>query len=426
MSATNPSEAPTPPASPTTPASPASTPVVKRRSGQTGVWVAVGVVVVVAIVVGVGFGTSWYGLQKSSTSTKYCGTGVTLQGNGAQFVNPLLTNWVTTYHSTTGGLVNWVDGGSGTGLTDFSEHPPLEDFAITDDPLTAAEASAMPSQALTLPFVGGALAIIYNVAGVTGHLNLTGAVLAGIYNGTITTWNNPALTALNPGLKNTSATIVPVVRSDSAGTTYVLTNFLSDESAWWASHVGKGISVKFPPIAAEQAVKGNSLVISTVAKTSDSIGYSDLTDVLTYPTPLQYAAIQNPKTNFIVPTIANTASAIADQVGNLTSIPASTDAKDWFNISMVNAPGTTDYPLATLVYMFVYQNTTAGFTPSLERSQNLVQWLHYVLSSTAQAMADETSPSQLYYTALPAAIISVDEAGIQTMTFNGAGIPACT
>ena len=408
---------------------PPSRPVVKRRSGRTGLWVLVGVVVIVVILVGVGLGTSWYGLQKASTKSTEgaCSTGVTLQGNGAQAVNSLLTTWTDTYATASGNQVNYVDGGSGTGITDFSQHPPLTDFAVTDDPLTAAEVGAMPAAPLTLPFVGGALAIIYDLPGFSGHLNLSGAVLEEIYNGTITNWNDAAISALNPGFTFPSETIVPVVRSDPAGTTYVLTDFLSQESAYWASHVGKGISVSFPKIAAESAVKGNSLVISTVAKTPYAIGYSDLSDVVTYSSPLQYAAVQNPSGNYIVPTVQNTASAIADKVASLgTSLPASADAKDWFNVSMVNAPGTSDYPLSTLIYLFVYQATDKGFTPSLVRSQVLVQWLDYILSPAAQSMANETSPSQLYYTALPSAILAVDQAGIQSMTFNGASIPGCT
>jgi len=279
---------------------------------------------------------------------------------------------------------------------------------------------------LILPIVGGALTIIYNLTGLTGHLHLTGAVLAGIYNGTITTWNNAAVVALNPGVNLPSSTIVPVVRSDPAGTTYVLTDFLSQSSPWWASTVGKGISVDFPKVAAETAVKGNSLVISTVAKTSDSIGYSDLTDVLSYSGSgaLNYSAIQNPAGDYIVPTIADTASAIADKVASLATIPESTDLKDWFNVSMVNAKGTSDYPLATFIYLYVYQATDKGFAPTMTKSQLIVQWLDYILSPAAQAMVSETTPSQLYYTALPAAIISVDQAGISTMTFNGAPITA--
>jgi len=408
----------------------ASKPTVQRRRGRGGLYAVLAVVAVVIILVAVGYATNWYGLQKSSSTSTgtACAKGVLLQGNGAQFVNPLLTAWTSDYGTQSGNQVNYVDGGSGTGLTAFSQHPPLVDFAVTDDPLTASEIGAMPGVPLTLPFVGGALTIIYNLPGVTGHLNLTGTILAGIYNGSITSWNNAAIATINPGVSLPSSTIVPVVRSDPAGTTYVLTDFLSQSSPWWSTNVGKGISVDFSKYAppSETAVKGNSLVLSTVAKTSNAIGYSDLTDVLTYSSPVQYAAVENPSANFIVPTLTNTASAIADKVASLPSIPASTDAKDWFNVSMVNAPGATDYPLATFVYLYVYQNTSHGFEPTLTKSQVIVQWLDYVLSPRAQEIAGESSPAQLYYTALPGAVLAVDRAGISTMTFNGAAIPACT
>ena len=205
----------------------------------------------------------------------------------------------------------------------------------------------------------------------------------------------------------------------------MLTDFLSQSSGWWASIIGKGISVDFSKYAppTETAVKGNSLVISTVSKTADSIGYSDLTDVLTSASPPQYAAIQNPAGSYIVPTLANTESAIGDKVASMSTIPASTG--DWFNVSMVKANGTGDYPIATFLYMYVYQATEKGFTPTLDKSQVLVQWLHWALS-TGQGLADESQPSQLYYAPLPQSIINVDEAGVQTMTFNGAAIPGCT
>ncbi len=382
-------------------------------------YAAIGVVIVVVVLVAVGASTNWYGLQKSTT-TAACTSGATLQGDGAQVATPLMGVWTTAYQGTTGNMVNYPGSGSGTGLTHFTSTS--IDFAITDDPLTPAERTAMPTQPLTLPFVGGALTIIYNLPGLSGHLNLTGALLAEIYIGNITKWNDPAIAAINPGVNLPAQTIYTVHRSDAAGTTYVLSDFLTQSSSYWSSTVGKGISISFPKAPEQTAEKGNSLMISTVTSTKYSIGYSDLTDVLTSASPPQYAAIQNPAGNYIAPTLANTESAIADKVASMSTIPASTG--DWFNVSMVKANGSADYPIATFLYMYVYQATDKGFSPTLDKSQVLVQWLHWALS-TGQGLADETQPSQLYYAPLPGSIINVDEAGIQTMTFNGAGIPSC-
>ncbi len=382
-------------------------------------YAAIGVVIVVVVLVAVGASTNWYGLQKSTT-TAACTSGATLQGDGAQVATPLMGVWTTAYQGTTGNMVNYPGSGSGTGLTHFTSTS--IDFAITDDPLTPAERTAMPTQPLTLPFVGGALTIIYNLPGLSGHLNLTGVLLAEIYIGNITKWNDPAIAAINPGVGLPAQTIYTVHRSDAAGTTYVLSDFLTQSSSYWSSTVGKGISISFPKAPEQTAEKGNSLMISTVTSTKYSIGYSDLTDVLTSASPPQYAAIQNPAGNYIAPTLANTESAIADKVASMSTIPASTG--DWFNVSMVKANGSADYPIATFLYMYVYQATDKGFSPTLDKSQVLVQWLHWALS-TGQGLADETQPSQLYYAPLPGSIINVDEAGIQTMTFNGAGIPSC-
>ena len=414
---TNP-EAPSPSLAPA-PEVTGSLPVVRRRRGRAGVYAAIGVVIVVVVLVAVGASTNWYGLQKSTT-TAACTSGATLQGDGAQVATPLMGVWTTAYQGTTGNMVNYPGSGSGTGLTHFTSTS--IDFAITDDPLTPAERTAMPTQPLTLPFVGGALTIIYNLPGLSGHLNLTGVLLAEIYIGNITKWNDPAIAAINPGVGLPAQTIYTVHRSDAAGTTYVLSDFLTQSSSYWSSTVGKGISISFPKAPEQTAEKGNSLMISTVTSTKYSIGYSDLTDVLTSASPPQYAGIQNPAGNYIAPTLANTESAIADKVASMSTIPASTG--DWFNVSMVKANGSADYPIATFLYMYVYQATDKGFSPTLDKSQVLVQWLHWALS-TGQGLADETQPSQLYYAPLPGSIINVDEAGIQTMTFNGAGIPSC-
>jgi phosphate transport system substrate-binding protein len=397
---------------------PASTPAPVVRRSRTTTWVVAVVVIVILIVAGlaVGYEEKWFSGSSSKAGT--CGTGITLQGNGAQIVLPLMNQWETNFSAQTGNQVNYPAAGSGTGITDFSEHPPLIDFAITDDPLSSTEVAALPSAALTLPVTAGALALIYNLP-ISGHLNLTGNVVAGIYQGAITNWNASAIRAINPGVSLPNETIVTVHRSDAAGTTYVLTDFLSQDNATWAAGPGKGISISWPSAPTQTAAKGNSAVITTVETTSYSIGYSDLTDVLTASTPVQYAAVQNPAGTFVVPTIADTASAIADKTAT-TTFPASSG--NWYNVSMVNAQGTTDYPLATFIYMFVYKAADAGYQPSVNKTQVLVQWLNWAIT-TGQSYS--TYPG-LYYVALPPAVVSIDQAGIQSMTFNGAAIPSCT
>ncbi len=432
MSAQGSPDAPTP--EPTSPGAPTTTegvpshlPEVKRQRSRGPLVAAIVVVIIVLVIAGVGYQQHWFSPASNEGST--CASGLTLQGDGAQFVAPLMDAWIYTFGGSTGASIDFPASGSGTAVTHFSESPPLIDFAVADEPLNATERASMPATPLTLPIVGGALTIIYNVPGVTGHLNLTGAVLAGIYDGTIKNWNSSSIAALNPGVALPSLTITTVHRSDPAGTTYVLTDFLSASSGYWSQNIGKGLTVSWPTNATQTAQDGNSKVLSTVATLSGAIGYTDLTDTLTYKTPLQYAAVENPSGHFIVPTVNSTASAINDLVAANPNLPDS--AGNWYNVSMINAPGATDYPLATFVYLYIYQNLNeltplpSGAAATAAKAGLMVYWIEWILS-TGQTMTNETKPTQLYYAALPASIIAIDEAGLKTVTFNGAAVSACT
>ncbi len=413
-----PESTPSDPAS-AAPSSPPPATVRRKRSSAAIVAVVLVVLVVLAALV-VGYEQGWFSTKKAAVGA--CPTGVTLQGNGAQFVNPLISQWEPLYAAATGNQVNYPAGGSGTGFTEFNGTS--IDFAVTDEPIDPAQTAALPSPALTLPLVGGALAIVYNLPGVTTQLHLNGTLIADIYLGTITTWNATAIQAANPDVTLPDQTILTVHRSDAAGTTYVLTNLLSDDSPTWNTTVGQGISPKWPAAADQIAEKGNSAVLSYVEKNSYTIGYSDLTDVLDSSPVPQYAAIENPAGNWVSPTIADTTSAIQDKLATLT-LPSSSGS--WFDVSLVNAKGTNDYPVATFVFLFVYQALDKGFDPSASKAQVIVQWLDWVISPSAQAYANDTSlTSPLYYVPLPNAVVSVDQTGIASLTYNGAAVPACS
>jgi phosphate transport system substrate-binding protein len=410
-STTSPPESPAAPTPPSTPS-----PVVRRKSNSMIVVAVVAVLVIIVAGVAVAYEEHWIGPKSAAACTP-----TTLQGDGAQIAIPLVSAWAAAYSAQDCNQVNYPGAGSGTGITHFTTAS--IDFAIADNPLSAAQVTALPSPALTLPVTGSAITIVYNVPGVPGttHLNFNGSLLEEIWNGSVTNWDSPSIAALNAGVTLPNATITTVDRSGSAGTTYVFTSFLSQESKYWNTSVGQGLSVKFPAAAKQTAQSSNSALLNIVATTSDTIGYSDLTDVLNLDsTTLGYAAIQNPMGNFITPTLADTTSAIADKVATMSSLP--TSAQSWFNVSMINAKGTGDYPLATFIYLYVYQATNAGFAPSLQKSQVLVQWLDWVVSATeGQSYA---SGANLYYPALPTSVLQNDMTGIGTMTYNGASIPS--
>jgi phosphate transport system substrate-binding protein len=393
--------------------SPPPRPVV-RRGSHSGKWIALSILVVLIIAgVGAGFALHWFGAPKSTGGK--CPSGETLQGNGAQFVQPLIAQWANSFDAQTSNSVNFVAGGSGTGITDLSSR--TVDFAATDDPLSPAQQSSMPSTVLTIPVTAGALVIIYNLPGSTGHLDLSGPVLADIYLGKITQWNDPAIAVNNSGVSLPADTIATVHRSDPAGTTFVLSDFLSRESPAWAAGPGKGIGIAFPSAPKQTAPHGNAALLTYVETTPYTIGYTDLTDVLTAANPPSYAAILNPQGHYIVPTLASTTSAADDAAANLT-FPASSG--DWYNVSLVNAGGAADYPVATLAYFFAFQATDKGFAPSLAKSTVLLEWLNWVVT-TGQGSANASNDATL-----PASLQSVDKAGLSTMTFNGASLPLCT
>jgi len=375
--------------------------VVRRRGGRISLYVVVGVFVIAAIAIGAGWATGWYGLSRSSSETS-----VTLQGNGAGFLLALLTKWQASFGSAGSNLVNYNPAGAGAGITALQEQ--TVDFAATDEPLSPSDLSAMPGQTLTLPVTGGALAVIYNLPSFTGPLNITGSLLAQIYNGNITSWNDAALTADNPGLP--SNTIVTVHRSDSAGATYVLTNLLSDDSPFWASHVGTSIAPSWPSAPQQEAEKGNSALAKYVGATHYTIGYVDLADALS--DHLSIAAVLNPAGHYVVPTVANTQAAI----NNLSGQPIPPATGNWSAVSWVNSPGSLDYPLATLCYFVVIENAAKGFDPSPARAEALVQWLYWAIGP-GQAYS-----SALYYNAPPVAILAQDALAVANMNYNGGAI----
>jgi phosphate transport system substrate-binding protein len=411
----NPPAAPSPTPSSVSDPPPPSTPKVTRRSGRTGLFTVVGIIVIVLILVGVGYETHWYGLSPAAKSVPPgdCPVDVTIAGAGASFLTPLMSNWETNYATYSSNKITYSPVGAGTGIGDYESK--TVNFAATDEPLTGAEIHDLPGPTLTLPVSGGAVTVITNIPGFSGALELSGVQIADIYLGTVTTWDDATLTANNPGLAGISSTIIPVVRSDAAGTSYVLTNFLSDDDSTFASDVGTSIQPSWPAVSGEQAVSGNSGLAKYVAANDYTIGYVDLADAKSYDLS-GIALVENPATDYISPTVADTQSAINALAGQ--TIPGATG--NWSAVSWVNAPGAANYPLAALQYFMVLQNPAIGLNPSVNATQVLIQWLDWALT-TGQA-----ATTGLDYAVPPAALIAQDLAALSTINYNGASIPACT
>ncbi len=399
------------------PTSPSPERIERKRSHGLAVVAVVVVVVVVVAALGAAYELHWIGPKSKSSPPGTCPTGVTLTGAGASFLEPLMSQWVASFDSATGNPVSYTDSGAGAGITALQG--PTVDFAATDDPLNASQIAGFKGDPLlTMPIAAGALAIVYNLPGITSPITLSGPVLAEIYTGAVTSWNSSSIRAINPGVNFPNATIITVHRQDAAGTTYVLSNFLSDDNASWKSTEGTSITIDWPTAPTQRAITGNSALAKFVQGTADTIGYVDLTDVLNTP-GLQYAKVLNPSGKAILPSLQDAGSAIRTMSANI-SFPALNDTQAWTTISMVNSPAPADYPLTTLVYAFVYLDLNDGYQSSLAKSQVIWEWLNW----TSGVGQNEASP--LYYVPLPSVLVTDDHQGLSALRYDSAALPTCS
>jgi len=378
-----------------------------KGKSRTGLYVVIAVVVVIIIILSAGYGAGWF-KSSSSSSSSACVSGQTLNGAGSTLVAPLMIAWSLAYTTST---VNYAAVGSGTGINDITQK--TVDFGASDAPLNPSQRAAIPSPGVvTIPESAGAAVPIYNLPGLSGHLNMTGPVLAEIYQGNITTWNDPAIAALNTGVTLPSASIIVVHRSDGSGTTFVWSSFLSLSNSTWASKYGHATTINWPVGVGS---KGNSGVTTTVQTTTDAIGYVDINYALT--NGVAFGAVQNPKGNFIVANVTNIESAIAD-----SNVVFPSPTGDWFNVSVLNAPGANDYPLATFTYVFVYTDLGVAYSgESKAKAQSLVDFLSWIVSPTGQSYA-----APLYYIPLSSSAVTYDQNTIKTIMYNGATLSVCT
>jgi phosphate transport system substrate-binding protein len=259
-----------------------------------------------------------------------------LTGAGSTLVAPLMANWINGFEIKEGIPVKYSAVGSGTGISQITAR--TVDFGASDAPLTAEQA-AKCNGCVQIPWALSATGIGFNVPGVK-KLNLTGKILAGIYFGTITKWNDPKIAKVNPKTKLPSTTITPVFRSDGSGDTYAFTNYLSKVSPAWKNEIGYATSVGFK---AGVGAKGNAGITSTVTKTPGAIGYISASYLIA--AGLGAAAIENKAGNFEVPNLKN----IEEAASQVKSVPPSNE----LNITNTPAKAKDAYPISTFTYVIV-------------------------------------------------------------------------
>jgi phosphate transport system substrate-binding protein len=339
-----------------------------------------------------------------STTTSTPSVTEILTGAGSTFIYPVLSAMIAQYQQGTPSVqINYQSIGSGGGISALEGK--TVDFAASDAPLQAADIAKAPS-ALTIPATIGAVTVAYNLPGIKSNLHLTGSVVADIFLGKVTMWNDPEITALNSNVTLPAKSILVVHRSDSSGTTFTFTGYLSIVSPAWNSTVGQAKSVAWP---VGLGSNGNAGVAGVVQGTSYTIGYVELAYAL--QNSMTVAAIQNAAGTWKLPTLSSTAAAVQ----GVSGLPAGNGV--WSSINLLNEPGTNSYPIVTFSYIIVYQDLSVVNGQSLAKATALVNFLWWEVGNTAQTLAGSLS-----YVPLPANVVALDEATIKTITFNGQAI----
>jgi phosphate transport system substrate-binding protein len=262
-----------------------------------------------------------------------------LTGAGSTLVAPLMANWINGFEIKEGIPVKYSAVGSGTGISQITAR--TVDFGASDAPLTPSQAAAC-NGCVQIPWALSATGIGFNIPGVK-KLNLTGKILAGIYFGKITSWNDPKIKKVNPKAKLPNMPITPVFRSDGSGDTYAFTNYLSKISPAWKSEIGYATTVGFK---AGVGAKGNAGITATVTKTPGAIGYISASYLIA--AGLGAAAIENKAGNFEVPNLKN----IEEAASQVKSVPPSNE----LNITNTPAKAKNAYPISTFTYAIVPHN----------------------------------------------------------------------
>ncbi len=304
---------------------------------------------------------------------------------GATFPYPIYNKWFTEYNQIHPSVkINYQSIGSGGGITQTSEG--TVDFGASDMPVTDDKIAAAKVKFMHIPTVLGAVVPIYNIPGVSKELNFSGDEIADIYLGKITKWNDPRLVKDNPGANLPDTAILPVYRSESSGTTFIFTDYLSKVSPAWKTGVGNNSAVKWP---AGIGAKGNEGVAGMVRQTPGSMGYVELIYALS--NNMSYGAVKNASGKFLQGSPEGVTAAAAAAA---KTMPAD------YRVSITNAPGAASYPISSFTYLLIplkFADPAKGaavkdfLTWMLEHGESEAAGMHYApLPAQVQAMVKKT------------------------------------
>ena len=284
---------------------------------------------------------------------------LTVNGAGATFPYPIYSKWFYEYNKSTGIQINYQSIGSGGGIQQLTAG--TVNFGASDAPMTDDQISKVAGGVMHFPTVAGAVALAYNVPGVTTKLKLSSDAIVDIYMGVVTKWNDSEIADANPGVSLPDLNITVAHRSDGSGTSNIFTNYLTKVSTKWAGQVGFGTSVKWP---VGVGGKGNEGVAGLISQIPGTIGYVELAYAI--KNNLTYALVKNRSGNFVEPTIDSTTAAAA---GALKHMPAD------FRVMITNAAGAEAYPICGFTWLLIHPSYSDH-----ETGKAIVDFLNWYLT----------------------------------------------
>jgi phosphate transport system substrate-binding protein len=311
---------------------------------------------------------------------------VQINGAGATFPNPIYSKWFAEYNKLHPNVqINYQPIGSGGGIRQVTNQTVF--FGATDGPMTNDQLVAAPGKILHIPTVLGAVVPVYNIPNVTAELKFTGPVLADIYLGKITKWNDPAITKLNAGVNLPGSDITVVHRSDASGTSYIFVDYLAKLSPEWKMKVGVATAVNWPTGIGG---KGNEGVAGLVTQSPGSIGYVEL--IYALQNKINYGSVQNMAGEFLRASVQSVTAAAAAAAAKMPPD---------FRVSITNAEGKGVYPISSFTWLLLYE------TPKDKaQAKMMVDFTKWALTDGQKFCAE------LGYAPLPEPVVKLEMAAL--------------
>jgi phosphate transport system substrate-binding protein len=309
-----------------------------------------------------------------------------INGAGATFPYPIYSKWFSEYNKLHPNIqINYQSVGSGAGIQQMTKQTVF--FGATDGPMSAEQMQTAPGTVLHFPTVLGAVVPVYNIPNVTAELKFSGPLLADIFLGKVTKWNDPAIAKLNAGVSLPASDITVAHRADGSGTTYIWVDYLSKVSSEWKSKVGVATSVKWPTGVGG---RGNEGVSSLVSQTPGAIGYVEL--IYALQNKISYGVVQNMGGEFVKASVQSVTAAAAAAAKQM---PAD------FRVSITNAPGAGVYPISSFTWILLYENPK-----DKAQAKVMVDFMKWALTDGQKFAPD------LGYAPLPPDVVKLETAAL--------------